>query len=239
MCTVTFVPYGDGFLLTGNRDESLKRSQVEWPSVQSFDNYTLTYPKDVTGNGTWIAVDDRGNIVCLLNGAFLPHKRKERYRHSRGLVVLGIFSFQSAEDFYDNYDLHDIEPFTLVLFFKGELFEFRWDGEKKHLLTLPSDRPHLWSSVTLYNPEIQRKRKAWFEHWLEQTDPYSRESILSFHRSGGLDDPANNIMMKRSYVETLSISSVFLSGNRMSVIYNDLISGKSSEKIIRLINPDH
>ena len=134
MCTVTYVPSGDGFYLTSNRDESLKRSKVDWPSDQTFNNYTLTYPKDVTGNGTWIAVDNRGNVVCLLNGAFQPHQRKEKYRHSRGLVVLGIFSFDSAENFYKNYDLHDIEPFTLVLVFNGKLFEFRWDGERKHLL---------------------------------------------------------------------------------------------------------
>ena len=238
MCTVTYVPSGDGFYLTSNRDESIKRSNVEWPFVKSLENCTLIYPRDITGNGTWIAVDNRGNVVCLLNGAFQPHVRKEKYRHSRGLVVLGIFSFESAEEFYEQYDLHDIEPFTLVLIFNGKLYEFRWDGEKKHLLNPSSDMPHIWSSVTLYNPEIRQRRKTWFENRLINTDSISRESIFSFHQSGGLDDPANNIMMKRPYVETLSITSVFFSSDRMSVIYNDLISGKSSEKIIRLIDPE-
>ena len=239
MCTVTFVPAGAGFYLTSNRDESPKRSQVEWPAVRKLPNSTLTYPRDLTGNGTWIAVDDQGNVVCLLNGAFQAHHRKESYRHSRGLVVLEVFSYRSAEEYCEQYDLHDIEPFTLVMIFNDRLYEFRWDGEKKYLSKPPSDQPHVWSSVTLYNPDIREKRRAWFEDSLNMADPVNRESILSFHRSGGLDDPAYNIMMKRPYVETLSITSVFSSGKRMSVIYNDLISGQSSEEIIRLTGDGH
>jgi hypothetical protein len=239
MCTVTYVPVGEGFYLTSNRDESITRSNVEWPSEKLLDNCLLTYPRDITGNGTWIAVDNRKNVVCLLNGAFRPHKRKDKYRHSRGLVVLNLFTFNSIESFYDQYNLEDIEPFTLVMVFNGKLNEFKWDGEKKHLISHPAEKPHIWSSVTLYNPEITDLRNAWFTKWLVDTSVKDRNAILSFHQSAGLNDPENNIMMKRSYVQTLSITSVKSTHEYVSVIYYDLISGKSTEKIIEPFEQDH
>ena len=57
----------------------------------------------------------------MLNGAFTKHERNLPYRKSRGLIVLEIFEYKSFSDFVTDVDLHNIEPFTLVLAEKDKL----------------------------------------------------------------------------------------------------------------------
>ncbi len=229
MCTVTYVPIKKEYYLTSNRDESALRGEVEWPSLKKSSAYNLLYPRDKAGNGTWIAADDQNRVVCLLNGAFQRHVRKDHYRFSRGRVVLEIFTYSKIGDFYESYDLTDIEPFTLVIVWYGKLFEFKWDGNKKFMKNLDPNLPHIWSSVTLYNPEMIRLREQWFRHWLEKPGIINRDKILSFHQSEISDDPAINIKMKRQNVQTLSVTSLFSTQEQMSAVYFDLINKEISE----------
>ena len=148
MCTVTFLPYKEeGYILTSNRDEKLTRPSASMPEVHKKKKYQLVFAKDPIGGGTWIAVDDRGNSVCLLNGAFEPHESRYPYRHSRGLIVLDYFKYRDLEDFTENYNLDKIEPFTLVIVWGNRLFELKWDGEITYSSELPYDQPRIWSSV--------------------------------------------------------------------------------------------
>ena len=73
----------------------------------------ILFPKDTTGGGTWIAVSHQ-RITCLLNGAFKPHVPIMPYRKSRGLIVLDSFLFNSIDSFSKDYDLQNIEPFTMI-----------------------------------------------------------------------------------------------------------------------------
>ncbi|MEJ0104484.1 MAG: hypothetical protein WDO19_18805 [Bacteroidota bacterium] len=64
--------------------------------------------------------------------------------------------------FFARSVLDEIEPFTLVIWEADELFECRWDGDKKYAKHLDKHVPHIWSSATLYNDEAIIKRKEWF-----------------------------------------------------------------------------
>jgi hypothetical protein len=222
MCTVTYVPVKGGFYLTTNRDEKINRTGVTWPVKKEFEGYQLLYPQDLKGRGTWIAADNRNNSVCLINGAFLPHVSKEKYRKSRGLVVLDFFSFKKIRDFIELYNLTDIEQFTLVIIWAGELFEFRWDGETKHIINFPIEKPRIWSSVTLYSPAVIKLKEAWFSKWLNENEEINYEKILEFHQSDGTGDPENAIKMKRKEVQTLSITSVHFIDKKLSMQYLDI-----------------
>ncbi len=233
MCTVTYVPIKEGFFLTSNRDESIKRAAVEWPCLKKFPGYNLLYPRDLKGNGTWIAADDKNRVICLLNGAFKPHIRKKNYRISRGLVVLDLFEYSSIDEFQEAYNLNDIEPFTLVIFWDQELMEFRWDGVRKHRKRISDTKPYIWSSVTLYNPEMTVSREAWFKQWLEKPGKIDRNKVISFHTSENTDNAEINIKMKRANVQTLSITSVMSIGGNISAVYNDLTTGIISKSILK------
>ena len=156
MCTVTFIPDGaGGYHLTSNRDEHTGRARALPPRRHS----ELIYPQDATAGGSWVALKRSADAGVLLNGAFVKHRRQAKYRRSRGLVFLDILRAESPLQEFGLLRLDGIEPFTLVLFVQEQLFECRWDGAKKYVDELETHRPHIWSSVTLYDEAVRVERE--------------------------------------------------------------------------------
>jgi hypothetical protein len=230
MCTVTVFPGPQGYILTHNRDEAPTRSPLDISRVMHNHVGELIYPKDTLKSGTWIAAAPGGLTVCLLNGAFEKHTRQPEYRRSRGLVLLDYFETNSAADFFENYDFTDIEPFTLLVLRPEGHLEFRWDGQQKHLVSLPANAPHFWCSATLYPADMREKRQAVFEKWIQQpafqqanTQEALAAELLRCHQNGSVDDPENNFVMNRSNrVRTVSITQVTTNPDAVVMHYLDL-----------------
>ena len=70
MCTVSFLPLDNGFILTSNRDERALRKPAEFPATYQSNSGTVTFPRDGKAGGTWIAAS-KTKMICLLNGGFL------------------------------------------------------------------------------------------------------------------------------------------------------------------------
>jgi Transport and Golgi organisation 2 len=209
MCTVTFVPSKDGCFITSSRDESISREKALPPAVHNYKGTTLVYPKDAKANGSWIAFTQTGNAAVLLNGAFTKHFAKPPYRKSRGLIFLDIIASPQPEFCFLGMNLDNIEPFTLVLFAGGFLFEARWDGSNKHFIQLDAGTAHIWSSATLYSPAVIDKRKQWFEQWLTSINTPTASAIFNFHRIAGDGDKKNSILMNRDDgMQTVSITCI-------------------------------
>ncbi|PWV53986.1 NRDE family protein [Chitinophaga sp. S165] len=232
MCTVTFIPTASGIHLTSNRDEQVNRGRAIDPAYFSGDGYKLVFPKDPDAGGSWIALKDNGDALVLLNGAFIKHLRKPPYRRSRGQIVLDIIKAADPEQQFNEIDLEGIEPFTLVLFTKGVLWECRWDGFGKHRLLLDAGTAYIWSSVTLYDDEETLERRQWFRDWLDQrNDRISTEEIFSFHQHAGKGDVRNSLVMNReNKVRTVSITSILIGGSQLRMRYRDLQSGSDAER---------
>jgi hypothetical protein len=184
MCTVTYLPLGDtDFILTSNRDEKPGRKTLP-PKTYIEHNMALKYPKDALAGGTWIGLRDNTRLVCLLNGGFKNHVKKDTYRLSRGVVVKQILLAANAVNFINTLNLDDIEPFTLVLVdwqTTLEAHELVWDGVTKHFNKLPQ-KPHIWSSSTLYTDAMKTDRKTWFTHFLNNTANITQDAIVAFHK---------------------------------------------------------
>jgi uncharacterized protein with NRDE domain len=129
MCTVTYLPFSNNsFLLTSSRDEKPSRASALAPEYYSVAENQLLFPKDQQAQGTWIAVNEKGRTLCLLNGGVEKHIPSPPYQRSRGLVLLDVFSYDSLGIFTTQYSLQNIEPFTLIEI-QGELLtELRWTG---------------------------------------------------------------------------------------------------------------
>lgn len=234
MCTVTFFPLtGNRFLLSSNRDERTTRIPATPPIIKRQGNHNLIYPKDPQGGGTWIAADNRGNAVCLLNGALKPHKPEYPYRHSRGLVVLDFFNFNNIYDFIDLYDLNNIEPFTLVMVHQSALYEFSWNGSQRFLKNHNINEPNIWSSVTLYSPDIIRKRESWYSEWLQDHKNPDQDDIIKFHQTAGEGNKNIDVLMERtSYLKTVSITSILHDTSQICMVYKDMISGQKDKMAV-------
>ncbi|MBN9382457.1 MAG: NRDE family protein [Chitinophagaceae bacterium] len=208
MCTVTFVPGREGvYHLTSNRDERISRSPAMYP--RQYDG--LTYPLDQEAGGSWVALKDSGDAGVLLNGAFVRHRRLEQYRKSRGLVFLEVVGKEDPLSAFDGMWLEGIEPFTLVLFTRGRLFECRWDGAYRHIRQLDTSRPHIWSSVTLYDEKTCEQREAWLTKWYGRGD-ISTASILAFHRQAS----------RKGEVVTVSITTIRIEEGKGRLDYFDM-----------------
>jgi hypothetical protein len=187
------------------------------------------YPTDGKAGGTWIAARSNGDTIVLLNGAMQNHKRQSRYRISRGQVVLGILDHPSMVAAFENTNLHDIEPFTLVMCQQGMLFAGRWNGATKHIESYDALVPHIWSSATLYTSSMQHKRKRWFEHWYQSGRLHYEEGILQFHLQAGDNDDTCSIRMHRpGSQQTVSISQLSAQAGHTIFSYHDLINHASS-----------
>lgn len=223
MCTVTFVPVENGVLLTSNRDEWHSRSTAISPGIHTDGKHVLLYPMDKDGGGSWIATSNKGDAAVLLNGAFRRHARSGPYRKSRGMVLLEVMNGAEPLVQLERSVLQGIEPFTLVLYTGGMLYEFRWDGSKKFLARLSDKTPHIWSSVTLYDQTAAKQRKEWFYQWQESIINPGINEIIQFHRTAGTGDPANALLMKREdNIATVSITSIYLSRVRTEMRYHDI-----------------
>jgi uncharacterized protein with NRDE domain len=224
MCTVSYVPTTDGFCLTSNRDEKVSRKSAVSPKILKKKGYSLLFPKDAEKNGTWIAAKNTGAFAVLLNGAFTTHAKKACHTKSRGIVLLELV--MKAYPYYEfkKANLEQTEPFTLILFTAGNLYECRWDGAKKHVLRLDPAKPYIWSSATLYSKKAASIRSTWFNHWYRSnTEEKTAIKVLAFHKFDGDEDLENGLIINReNKIRTVSITQIHVSSNNVKMTYNDL-----------------
>jgi hypothetical protein len=231
MCVLTFIPIENkGFILTSNRDEAVSRKLAIPPQKYYVNGHQVFFPKDPQGNGTWIGSDSNFTL-CLLNGGLEKHISRPPYRQSRGKVILDFYKYLNVQNFFNEYDFSDIEPFTLVILEASEglnLYEIRWTGGDKILKNIAADKPQIWSSVTLYSPEIIRQREKWFSDFIQQNPVVSSENILNFHHFGGEGDSHHTIKMNReNLLKTISITQLQINEEQFLIRYEDLSINKT------------
>jgi uncharacterized protein with NRDE domain len=227
MCTVTFLPLNNNnFILTSNRDEQRLRETLP-PNSYIENEVKMVFPKDKEAGGTWIGASSNNRLVCVLNGAFVKHKRKEKYRKSRGVIAKEMLQVTTLKEYIKNLNLDEIEPFTMVILDWNEnqlkLYELIWDGEKKHFKKL-KNKPKIWSSSTLYKEAVKEIRKNWFKDWIAN-NKFTSQAILAFHHSE-IGDKEQAVFMKRKYVETVSITSIKKEDTSVEMLYEDVVHDK-------------
>ena len=230
MCTVSVVSFNGKVIITSNRDETIHRPNAIEPRNYLINNKNIIFPKDPQAGGTWFAVDDNGTVLVLLNGANEKHHHRPPYRKSRGLIVLDMISSFSPIAFWQEIDLFDIEPFTIVLFENKALFQLRWDGEDKETTQLDIEKNYVWSSTTLYQKDIRDNRSKWFNTFLESNPTASEKEMLQFHRYTEEENQENGLVINRNEIlRTLSITQAVLEKNKVEIVHYDLITNKNFE----------
>ncbi|SEB98211.1 Transport and Golgi organisation 2 [Tenacibaculum sp. MAR_2009_124] len=236
MCTVTFLPLGgNNFILTSNRDENPERETVP-PKDYLENGVELTYPKDKIAGGTWIGLSEKNRLICLLNGGFKKHRRAKSYKMSRGVIVKHLLASENAISEVNKFSFDGVEPFTIVLVEWSsalEIYELVWDGGKKYFEKI-DNKPHIWSSSTLYDEVMKGQRKEWFTEWLNENKAFEKENIIAFHQDDSKGTPEIAVKMKRDLVETVSTTCVLKSDAKISFEYISEISSELLEKELQL-----
>jgi uncharacterized protein with NRDE domain len=237
MCTVTITPKGkNDFVLTSNRDEAPNRVSLP-PDFYTNRDTKLLFPMDELSGGTWIGLSEKNRVVCLLNGGFMRHSQQQNYRLSRGVVVLDFMVAENVLVTIEDYNLNDIEPFTMVIADWNTLLKFYelvWDGTNKHLKELPLE-PKIWSSSTLYNPEMRQERLEWFENFKsENENNLQAQSVLRFHKTAGIGNEDYGVVMNRGFVKTTSITQVEKMNESFEMRYENLQNNLVSTKTFHI-----
>jgi hypothetical protein len=240
MCTVTIIPKGkNDFVLTSNRDEAPNRTSLA-PDIYLIEGTKMMFPKDELAGGTWIGVSEKNRLICLLNGGFICHERKHEYRMSRGVVVNDLLASDDVVASIENYNLDDIEPFTLVIVDWNnslKLFELVWDGQQKHFAEQTLE-PKIWSSSTLYSKAMKKERSLWFEDFNSDSclneNKLNSETIMGFHLTAGGDNKDYGVIMDRHFVKTTSITQVEKMKDVVEMRFNNLESKNISVKTFKL-----
>ena len=228
MCLVSYIPLKSGYVLSSNRDESPMRDAADVID-ELINGQKVFYPGDVAG-GSWIFCSNSMRIVCILNGAFEDHERRLPYRQSRGLVGKDFFQFEDAVEFFEKYSLINIEPFTMIIVEDNSPWEFRWDGHKKYIEHLEPGDIHVWSSCTLYSPDVIKMRANALKNNLKTIDITDKNALIQAHLSRDKENLFNGLYMERDeIVKTISHTQVIVNNDRASMRYDNLIGSKSTK----------
>jgi len=226
MCTVLFMPFDNKLYFASLRDESPQRPIASLPEIIPCLEMDYLAPGDAKAGGSWIGVNSFGNILILLNGGFENHPRALQYRKSRGLIVQELLQSLFLLDDWATLLLDNIEPFTLIAWTEGCLFQLVWDGIQKHNIQLNAHQPFIWSSSTLYTQEAKKIRQQKFEYWLEGQPAISNTEVFNFFNT--YTDSHNGFMMNRNNnIRTLSYSFIELDKHHKAVMhYHELPNGR-------------
>lgn len=228
MCTVSFYKDLEKVVITHNRDEHVNRPLAIDPQKILIGNKMIYCPIDPKGNGTWFALDNIGNVFVLLNGADKKHTPSPPYKKSRGLILLDIIASENFQNAWNEIDLNNIEPFTIIAFVNMELFQLRWNEKEKLLVNLEIEKPHIWSSATLYTEEIIKKRETWFSQFLIQKQKkLTSDDFIKFHSNK--NDFENGLIINRNQIMlTKNITQCEIKKNEFTLTHIDLIENKKT-----------
>ena len=235
MCTVIFTSAKNKITFASLRDENPERPLAKSPETYISKNIKFLMPQDPLAGGTWVGINEFMNVIILLNGGFENHLKKEIYQKSRGQIVKELLLSVTPVIDWHLLDLSDIEPFTLIVWSKDNLFELVWDGKEKHRKILDSSVSHIWSSSTLYDDFSKNERAHLFHDWVKKNQEITNLKLLNFFKSN--KDEENGFVINRNEkMKTLSYSFIELyDSQNASFDYYDLQNFNYSTSKIELV----
>lgn len=234
MCTISYIPLKQGFVVTDSRDEYFERKAIH-PAFYDEYQSRLFYPRDSVAGGTWIGVSNHHHLICLMNGAFEKHIRKENYRKSRGIVVKELLAEEDLLQAVNRYDLTDIEPFFALLFswdFGISVHEFIWDGKQKTANEHATNKAKIWSASMTYDADQRQEREDRLQDLLNENSVITSDLLWDFHHSKGTPE-SEEIVIDRGLLKTTSVTQFsYIEGKEWFRFHNLLTDEQQENQLI-------
>ena len=125
----------------------------------------------------------------------------------------------TIDEFINEFNFEGMEPFTIILYNKGDFKELKWDELELHVRSLSLQNIHLWSSATLYNQEWWLDRSVNFKEFVARKQP-DQVGIMDYHKTVllfepealqallGSQSPLTNLPVKTTSVSSLEKTSL-------------------------------
>jgi len=220
MCTLTVVTNNETYLIAMNRDEKITRSAGVPLHIYEVGSALAIYPRDESG-GTWLAVNEYGITLALLNWNDVAASGVLAKTRSRGQVIPALLGSQSLSDVHEVIHLSNFEemlPFRLVgVFpFEQQIWEWRWDAKQV------ASQLHLWHSrhwfsSSLSDERAESLRGAACRRAQHESDAGSVPWLRRLHASHATSPGPFSLCVHRDDVRTLSYSEVSVTAKRIGM----------------------
>jgi hypothetical protein len=222
MCTVTWIRDEEGYQLFFNRDERLARKAGIPPEIRIANGTHFVAPADGDFGGTWIAVNEFGISVCLLNGCALTGSAEAvRGCKSRGLLIPEIIAGNSADGICARVlrgNLSDLSPFTMaVLTASGRPALIEWSGVTPTFVRDGDRFMPLTSSS--YLPAAAREHRRASLEALRTKESIDTAALRQWHASHEPSRGPFSVCMHRGDVQTVSFTAIRVAGTRAFIEY--------------------
>lgn len=217
MCTVTLVPKAGAkhaFRMACSRDENHRRADAQVP-IQPAPNphaeeRLALMPIDPSSGGTWVAVNDAGLALTLLNDN-LPDPPVGR-GCSRGTVIPMLTqaaTIQEAVTLAKQIQRDRMMPFRLVICDGQTLLLWRSIETIDQADVTPWTRtPTMFTSSGLGDHLVQGPRQTLFDQWFDNDPSTHLERQRDFHRHQWPGKEHLSVNMYRKDARTVSYTVV-------------------------------
>lgn len=245
MCTVSVIPlaHGNGIRLACNRDESRTRPPASPPQIRPFGQRRAIMPVDPVSDGTWVAVNDAGLMMSLLNSnaATTPppqSQRRDLPPLSRGRIIPSLLHCDCAAAaivLAKQLRPADYQPFRLVVLDGQTCAEAMSDGIGiRAVRRAMGSTPLLFTSSGLGDDLVQGPRCRLFELMVMREGNSDRQD--EFHRHSWPQRPELSVCMSRPDARTVSYTVVELTVERATMIYHPDAPDTPVRRVILTLN---
>ncbi|QDU83454.1 hypothetical protein Pla163_05530 [Planctomycetes bacterium Pla163] len=227
MCTASWITGPPGFELFFNRDEQRSRPGGHAPEVHTESGVEVVFPLDGQELGTWIAANEFGLVLCILNlyeADYAPATPRSRGLLVRELAIHGTAAQALAVLRGD--DLAAYRGFTLAVFevdATGALaagHAARWDGVALGVTDGADVRPPFVSSG-FDLPRVREQRLATWHATVGDASAPTAAELERYHASRLPEPGAYAVSMSRDDACTVSHTRVRVTGDHVSMHYLD------------------
>jgi len=225
MCTVSWFITPKGYELFFNRDESKSRAEARMPEKLTSATVDFLSPTDMQGGGSWVATNQLGITVCLLNLYTEIDLVESEHYYSRGKIIRDIAHLASLDEIYQHVTKFDLSLFRTFRVFaidsSGKNIVIAWNGKK---LTLEHDTTAPKSSSSVDTQKVVAGRK----------DSTDRADFFAYQRS---HEPNKNysVCVHRELTQTVSLSHIVVDNQNVSFDYYNGSPCESLEPISQKI----
>src|SRR5437867_10678468 len=241
MCTVTLIARQRGYCLGMNRDEKLTRPGGLPPKRKKVNGRAVVSPSE-PGGGTWIAVNDQGATLALINWYSIT-ARVGGKAVSRGEVVNSMSAAISpdvADAALHGLPLNRTNPFRLIGIYpaNGEIVEWRWNLKQ---LVRQNHRwkSQQWISSGFDEPTAQRVRRKTFQRARRQYSAASMDWLRRLHRSHSPQAGPFSTCMHRADAATVSYTEVTVTSHEALMRYHASPPCERSTWSVHLLRLNH
>lgn len=231
MCTLTYLLTDIGYELFFNRDEQRSRLVAIPPKFNR--TRKAIYPLDPEGEGTWIAVNQQGFTLALLNYYQAPFNNSPHIV-SRGKLILSLLQIEGDPiKQLKTMNLQVYQPFQLCIFpddlstKKPKTHRIKWTGSE--LLLMDTDLPITSSSIDI--DDVCDKRKCRFNRIVDAHSPSSSQ-LKNFHFSTEILGK-HSVNMQRPDAQTVSISHIVVNHEISFKYYDNILKEEHAITSVR------